>query len=1070
MRTATLIFIALLAVTAQAATRTPSSCHEDFTTTRFRDAAQTTAVWDTLTASLHLAPPPDVLVGTWNSPGSALGVEVDGAFAYLADGTAGVQILDLGEPDSPVPLGAYNTTGTAWSVDAEGDWIYVADGASGLTAINVASPAHPTVGGTYNSPGTAYAVDVAGDRAYLADGTGGLRVVSVTNPASLTSASGLVLAGPAYDVDVEGDVAWVAAYDAGLVAVNITTPLVPALLGTLDTAGTAYGVAVDGDLAYVADGSAGLVIVDVKVPTAPVTLATLALDDVARGVACDGDWVYVADTRGGVFTIDASDPANPVAVHVQNPPASARAVVAAGAHAYVADFSDGLRVLHIADDVVPMGAGATVTVDHTADDFEIGGNYLYAAAAYDGVSVYDISHPLAPVLVGACDLDYTVGLDLAGNHLYVADHADGVKVIDVTDPLHPVQVGSFPTTSTCFDVTVAGDFLLVANYAAGLTILNITDPTAPSLAAQLPLNDLAWEVAVAGNFAYVADFGAGLTVVDITDPLLPAIIANLDPGSNFQGLAATGDYVLAGRSGADLAVIDVHVPSAPALVATCPGTGGGRKVVVQGQRAYLARGSSGLTVIDLANPLAPTVVDHWDPASSVHGLAIAGDVAFAGLSFPDGLQSLRPRARTNGGLGNLGRSLVVTTHDEPLLKYRLATAQTGDIAWQVNAGTGGATWETAVADGAWHALTTPGDQPRWQATLAQTSSPACTGVDLSWLSAAPVVVSVTDIPGDQGGRVRVGFARSAFDFVGEATPITGYNLWRRVDDIAIKGEVAAAPSARRDEAAFGDLALREVAGRRYADKSLALPPGTWENVASFWAAQRDEYLVPAGTLADSSATVPWGVFCVTAHTAVPSVWYASPPDSGYSVDNLAPTVPAQLALAAGTLTWDPAPEADFAYSTVYGSSQPYLDDTAVRLGCTVAPSFVVTAQPYRHYLVTASDVAGNESVAATLLAATGVAEAPPARTTLLGAAPNPFNPATSVRYDLARAEIVTLRVYDAAGRLVRTLVDRVSQPAGRHEARWDGRTASGGAASAGVYCCRLTAGDFSGTSRLTLVK
>jgi flagellar hook assembly protein FlgD len=60
-------------------------------------------------------------------------------------------------------------------------------------------------------------------------------------------------------------------------------------------------------------------------------------------------------------------------------------------------------------------------------------------------------------------------------------------------------------------------------------------------------------------------------------------------------------------------------------------------------------------------------------------------------------------------------------------------------------------------------------------------------------------------------------------------------------------------------------------------------------------------------------------------------------------------------------------------------------------------------------------------------------------------------------------------VYDVAGRLVRTLVDG-PLPAGRHEARWNGRSEGGGAAASGVYFCRLTLPGSSKTRRMVLLR
>ncbi len=71
--------------------------------------------------------------------------------------------------------------------------------------------------------------------------------------------------------------------------------------------------------------------------------------------------------------------------------------------------------------------------------------------------------------------------------------------------------------------------------------------------------------------------------------------------------------------------------------------------------------------------------------------------------------------------------------------------------------------------------------------------------------------------------------------------------------------------------------------------------------------------------------------------------------------------------------------------------------------------------------------------------------------------PNPFNPRTTIWFDLDRQGPATLAVYDLRGRRVRTLADG-DLPAGRHRADWDGRDDRGQAAAAGVYLIRLSSG------------
>jgi flagellar hook assembly protein FlgD len=86
-----------------------------------------------------------------------------------------------------------------------------------------------------------------------------------------------------------------------------------------------------------------------------------------------------------------------------------------------------------------------------------------------------------------------------------------------------------------------------------------------------------------------------------------------------------------------------------------------------------------------------------------------------------------------------------------------------------------------------------------------------------------------------------------------------------------------------------------------------------------------------------------------------------------------------------------------------------------------------------------------------------------------GPHPNPFNPATTLRFALPRAEAVTLAIYGLDGRRVRTLIQG-TRPAGQHAVRWDGRDRSGRPVAAGTYLYELRAGPWQATGKLGLVK
>lgn len=84
--------------------------------------------------------------------------------------------------------------------------------------------------------------------------------------------------------------------------------------------------------------------------------------------------------------------------------------------------------------------------------------------------------------------------------------------------------------------------------------------------------------------------------------------------------------------------------------------------------------------------------------------------------------------------------------------------------------------------------------------------------------------------------------------------------------------------------------------------------------------------------------------------------------------------------------------------------------------------------------------------------------------------PNPFNPSTSIRFGLPQEEKVTIRIYDILGREVRTLVDDQAYRAGYHIVTWNGRDKLGLPAASGLYIYRISAGTFSQTQKMLLVK
>ncbi len=327
---------------------------------------------------------------------------------------------------------------------------------------------------------------------------------------------------------------------------------------------------------------------------------------------------------------------------------------------------------------------------------------------------------------------------------------------------------------------------------------------------------------------------------------------------------------------------------------------------------------------------------------------------------------------------------------------------------------------------------------------------------------SPAILSILDVGNDQGGQVRINFTSSGLDTENSWWSIDQYEAFRRIDPLA-----KAWAHAPRGTTASGSM---------ISDAKI-LTEG-WEFVGSTPAHTAEAYNLIAPTLADSTDTgVHNSVFFVRAATSWPGQFFDSAPDSGYSVDNLAPVAPQAFTVAyqavGNDLNWDPPEDIDFESFRVYRGSTP---------GFVPGPGNLIEVlgingytdgvpDPWNHfYKISAVDFSGNESLIVSPEAVTGI-DTPglPVKYALAQNQPNPFNPSTVIPFALPQQSSVKLRIVNLAGRVVQTFSFN-SLPAGMHSMVWNGKDRDGRRVASGVYLYRLDAGDFHAVKRMTLLK
>ena len=346
-------------------------------------------------------------------------------------------------------------------------------------------------------------------------------------------------------------------------------------------------------------------------------------------------------------------------------------------------------------------------------------------------------------------------------------------------------------------------------------------------------------------------------------------------------------------------------------------------------------------------------------------------------------------------------------------------------------------WLSLAADPYRLEGTAPGPgQSRFPLALSDGDTSITDTFSLSAAFFHPRITSITDVPDDQGGRVYIDFRKSFFDRRNQANQL--YTIFRHdmIDNIP-----------------------------------------EWVVVGSGAAIGDNSYIYEVLTLRDSTADDN-GMTEFKVVASMNEGHFHSPPQSGYSLDNIAPGVPTGLMatiLETGIhLSWDISPDDDFQYFDLEKSSTADFGEYQVIETADTAyldTDYEIDVTVY--YRLIAYDDAGNSSEYSVTIDITvlwaDLGIAIPDEFAIHQNYPNPFNPVTTLRYDLPEQGHVRITIYDMLGRDVKTLINEYQDP-GYRSIIWDATNDYGKPVSAGMYLYQIQAGEYISTKKMVLLK
>jgi hypothetical protein len=609
------------------------------------------------------------------SAGNAQGVTVSGDYAYVADRSAGMQIVDITDP------AALNVTGAClhddvcmdsvgglrytYSIYVDGNTAYIADYEGGIYIINITDPALPSQIGkcpqstclTESFNTRAVDLFLSGTNVYVANNDTGLQIVDVSIPGTPSVIGEYNQSGWTKKVFVSGNYAYTTNSSQGLEVIDIAAPATPGLQGFYDPAGTAYDIFFKDSFAFLTASTGfyviGLENLNCATPPCELTLHnSLNTTAIPKDLTIDGNYAYTAFQDSGIQLIDISNPENLHIAGTYNTPGTAWDMDISGDYVFVADYDNGLQVLKKNEpekyvDVVntqfAYGCKAIKKVDFN----------VFIGCIDNKFHIIDISDSSWPQNLGYYHWTgggQPYGFDIDGDIAYVLYDSQGLFIVDISDPQNTNLLGSWFFIGDVEKIQVEYPYAYIAHTYDGLEILNISDPGAlvtESTCADddicLPASVNVLDVWVINSTAYVAGGLAGFQIVSVADPQAPSKIGTgclqddvcLPSGGSAGAVLVSGNYAYIAEGNYGLQVIDITDELAPSKFGEClqddvcmPSIGSASRIAKSGNYLYVADGNAGLQIIDVSVPSSPSVVKSITTFDSASDIILDGNYAY----------------------------------------------------------------------------------------------------------------------------------------------------------------------------------------------------------------------------------------------------------------------------------------------------------------------------------------------------------------------------------------------------------------------------------------------------------
>lgn len=679
-------------------------------------------------------------------------------------------------------------------------------------------------------------------------------------------------------------------------------------------------------------------------------------------------------------------------------------------------------------------------------DLELIGDVAFVGTS-SGIYSVDVSDPQDLTVIGYYEQFGCIELAIIDNLICVSSQDDGLIFVDATDPANMTHVRTYSEHTYSQRAIAHGDYFYIGNNHLGVIVVDATDRTDPQVVYELPVDQRVVTLGAYGNTLYTVSYDSQVVVISLVNPAQPYVVRTLGGYHNGRGHSffVNAPYMYMPTYNDRLNIYYLGNPENPTLAGYQTGSDRAYGMAMMGETLFLA-GYNTVRAMDATMPQEPVPIGRmisntelWSLKShGDHLLGVAEDSAIFSLDVSQPESTLPLRYLETGGAAQ-----DVTFCETDFGYYMMVSnGPEGLYMKNVDGGNPVATYPTL---GDLLSITVDGTR----AYLAMDDA-GLQIVDVNYQH-SPAFLDDIDTPGHCRDVAIYENASGKYALVAD----TEYDVVKYdVTDptwIRPKG-VNYFPGHVYDVEVLEDrLLVADDSGDLHIMDLSVLPDQP-----------SDPITLEVGGTPRTMALM--GTILLMGGSQQISTVDLVDPDYPVLLDSLDLPVGISDIQVQGGVAYCVTPLG----MQMVNVSEP----TDLRLMSSYrekGSTFGVGVHGKTVYLA-----AGESGIVYLPLQCSPVSSVEevvaPCALVLGQAYPNPFNPLTTIRYELPRAMPVTLSIIDLAGRRVSELLSGQMKGVGPHQAQWNGRDDRGRAAPAGIYLYRLQAGSIDETRRMVLIK